>query len=61
MDLNYLFARHQVSLMRATSARCEPSRIAHIKLAQGYAGRIDTLRGLSGATGRMLAAPAVAA
>lgn len=56
MDLNYLFARHQVSLMRARSAACEPSRIAHLKLASGYAGRIATMRQLSGATGRVIAA-----
>ena len=44
MDLNQLFHRHQVSLMRADIAACPEARIAHEGLAAGYAARIETLR-----------------
>jgi hypothetical protein len=54
MDLNYLFSRHQVSLMRAEAATCSPSRLAHLGMATAYAGRIDAMRQLAGATGRVL-------
>ena len=40
MDLNYLFSRHQLSLVRATSAPCSGSRRAHRGLADGYGERI---------------------
>mgnify|MGYP003577264370 CR=1 FL=1 len=45
MDLNQLFHRQQVSLMRASAAACPEARIAHQGLAAGYAARIETLRG----------------
>lgn len=44
MDLNYLFHRHQVSLMRADAALCPASRSSHRGLALGYAERIRTLQ-----------------
>lgn len=40
MDLNYLYQRYSVSLHMAESAACISSRIAHQKLAEGYAARI---------------------
>ena len=40
MDLNYLYQRHSVSLHMAENAACTSSRIAHQKLAEGYAARI---------------------
>lgn len=39
-DLNYLFHREQVELLRAQEAPCMSGRIAHMALAQGYARRI---------------------
>lgn len=44
MDLNYLYARHQVSLFMAEHAACERSRAAHDGLAQAYAARIANER-----------------
>ncbi len=49
MDLNELLDRHQVSLMRAATAACGPSRASHRALAAGYARRIDGMRRDSGA------------
>lgn len=40
MDLNYLYQRYSVSLHMAENAACSGSRIAHQKLAEGYAARI---------------------
>ena len=40
MDINELLYREQVSLANAASAVCEPSRLAHEGLAQGYATRL---------------------
>lgn len=45
MDLNYLYHRHQVSLMRAEAAACLDSRGAHLGLARGYARVIQSERG----------------
>ena len=50
MDLNYLFLRHQTSLMRASSAGCTASRMAHVGLVRGYAHRIDAMQRRSGAS-----------
>jgi hypothetical protein len=36
MDINYLLAREQVSLMRAASTRSPEARHAHQGLAHGY-------------------------
>lgn len=44
MDLNYLFARQQISLMKAGAAHCIEARRAHMGLAGLYARRIDHLR-----------------
>jgi len=44
MDLNYLFHRHQLSLMRAKAAIGVEARRAHQALAEGYARRIDAWR-----------------
>lgn len=41
MDLNYLFYRHQVSLVRAREASCSASRHAHQELARNYARLIE--------------------
>lgn len=48
-DLNYLYMRHQVSLMRAGAANCAPSRVSHNLLARAYGRRIDVLRAEIGA------------
>jgi hypothetical protein len=44
MDLNYLFYRQQVSLMRANTAGCREARRAHLGLARGYGDAIRTLQ-----------------
>jgi len=44
MDLNYLLARHQISLMRAAEAPSCEARHAHRGLARGYAARIRELQ-----------------
>jgi hypothetical protein len=41
MDLNYIYHRRQISLMRAARAACGPSRAAHEGLARLYLGVID--------------------
>jgi hypothetical protein len=46
MDLNYLYHRRQVSLMRAEVASCAPSRAAHVGLAALYAGAIAERRAI---------------
>lgn len=40
MDLNYLFYRQQVSLLRARAASSPESRAAHEGLARGYREKI---------------------
>lgn len=40
VDLNYLYQRYFVSLQMSKSAACDGSRIAHRKLADGYAVQI---------------------
>ena len=37
MDLNYLYQRYFISLRMSEGAACVSSRIAHRKLAEGYA------------------------
>ncbi len=44
MDLNYLYQRYSVSLLMAENAACSCSRIAHRKLADGYAAQIADAR-----------------
>lgn len=40
MDLNYLYQRYFISLQMSENAACDGSRIAHRKLAEGYAAQI---------------------
>lgn len=47
MDLNDLYHRRGVSLLRARHAACEKSRDAHAALARAYAARIHEARNLS--------------
>ncbi|WP_145118613.1 hypothetical protein [Sphingomonas sp. ABOLG] len=44
MDLNELYFRHQLSVVRATSAPTFEARHAHRGLAAGYARRIAALQ-----------------
>lgn len=53
MDLNYLLARHQTSLIRAARAACTSSRLAHEGLAAGYAARVNALHEAKGAPARL--------
>ena len=41
MDLNYLYQRYGISLQLSEAAACGPSRIAHRKMAEAYAARIE--------------------
>jgi len=50
MSLNYLFHRHQVSLMRAASAMSIDVRRTHEAFAAAYADRISSLTDTLGAT-----------
>ncbi|WP_173426217.1 hypothetical protein [Sphingomonas hengshuiensis] len=56
MDINYLFHRHQVSLMRATSATGSEARTAHRGLVAGYAAQIRRFQANAGATAAPLRA-----
>lgn len=44
MDLNYLFYRQQMSLLRARAASSPESRAAHEGLAKGYTEQILAYR-----------------
>ena len=44
MDVNYLYCRQQMELMRAEQAACPEARAAHRGLAEGYARRIAEAR-----------------
>jgi len=44
MDLNYLYSRHQISLINARAAKSTESRLSHLGLAKLYAARIDAVR-----------------
>jgi len=50
MDINYLYFRQQVSMMRADGAACGASRKAHLGLANLYLETIakQRLRGAAG-------------
>lgn len=41
MDLNYLYRRHQISLMMAKAAASPSARYSHLGLATAYARLID--------------------
>lgn len=45
MDLNHLYFRQQVELMRADEAQCSESAMAHRKLADLYGSQIEALKG----------------
>jgi hypothetical protein len=47
MDLNYLYYRQQVSMMRADRAACDASRKAHLGLAELYSQTIARRPGAS--------------
>lgn len=49
LDLNYLYSRHQISVMRASAARSTEAAMAHAGLAAGYALEIQRRRDASGA------------
>lgn len=44
MDLNYLYSRHQTSLMAAAGAQSTEARATHRRFAALYADRINELR-----------------
>lgn len=44
MDLNELYFRHQISVVRAAAAANVEARAAHHGLASGYARRISDLQ-----------------
>jgi hypothetical protein len=44
MALNYLYSRHQISLINAHAAACGEVRLYQLELARLYAARIDKLR-----------------
>lgn len=50
LDLNYLFHRHQLSLMLGHEAPSREARLAHGGLARGYAARIRSAQHMLGAT-----------
>lgn len=50
MDLNTLYSKHQISLMRAAAAGNRQSATAHLDQALNYASLIRMLRGQLGAT-----------
>lgn len=55
MDLNELFFRHQIALMRADRADDCADRRRLSGMADGFAARIDTLQRSLGAPGTPLA------
>jgi hypothetical protein len=56
MDLNYLFHRHQVSMMMAAAARGSEARMAHVQLAGRYATKIARVQAQMGADRTFVAA-----
>ena len=56
MDLNYLFHRHQVSMMMAAAARGSEARMAHVQLAGRYARQIASAQAGKGADRTFVAA-----
>lgn len=53
MDLNYLLARHQLSLVAGRNAANEGARAAHRAFAKAYAQRINVLHRNFGAPARL--------
>ncbi|WP_200918816.1 hypothetical protein [Sphingomonas sp. Leaf231] len=56
MDLNYLFHRHQVSLMMSAAAVGLEARSAHAQLARRYATRIASAQSDGGVHNLFVAA-----
>jgi len=56
MDLNYLLARHQLSIVAGRNAASESARAAHRAFAQAYAQRINVLHRTLGAPARVAVA-----
>ena len=50
MALNYLLARHQLSVVAGRTAASPEARIVHKALARAYAGRVQALQRALGAT-----------
>lgn len=50
MDLNSLYFRHQISLIRAAASGCRALRATHIAAAETLAGKIACLQLRSGAS-----------
>ena len=46
MDMNYLYGRQQIELMRAAHAACPEARSAHQGLAEAYGWKIARRRAL---------------
>lgn len=53
MDLNYLLARHQVSVVAARNAASLGARLAHGAFASAYEARIHSMQSDLGATARL--------
>jgi hypothetical protein len=53
MDLNYLLARHQLSIVAGRNAASEGARAAHQAFAKAYAQRINVLHTTLGASARL--------
>jgi hypothetical protein len=49
MDLNFLYAQHQVAIMRAAGARTAPVRSEFLIAADALAGRIGAFQRSEGA------------
>jgi hypothetical protein len=49
LDLNDLLYRHQISLMRASSAASVEAKCAHVGLARGYGREVQALQARLGA------------
>ncbi|HTI31246.1 MAG TPA: hypothetical protein VL405_03875 [Sphingomonas sp.] len=56
MDLNYLLARHQLSIVAGRNAASESARATHRAFAQAYAQRINVLHRTLGAPARVAVA-----
>lgn len=56
MDLNELYRRHQMSVVRAASAISKEARSSHRGLASGYAARIAAMQAYAGAPAPLVGA-----
>ncbi len=53
MDLNYLLARHQLSIVASRNAAHPAARVAHQAFVRAYAQRINALHVDFGAAARL--------